>query len=100
MRQNHKSASICVLDRCPYPRSGYGPVDFIDLWFFYPFFCRGNISFTEPQRRAEPLGRSLRSRKMGAFLSKWDFWGKMGSLGGEKSSDKQSDGKKVSKSGD
>ena len=34
--------SICVLYLCVYPRSGYGPVDFIDLWFSYPFFCQSN----------------------------------------------------------
>ena len=34
--------SICVLYLRVYPRSGYGPVDFIDLWFYNPFFCRSN----------------------------------------------------------
>ena len=33
-----ESVSICVLYLCVCPRSGYGPVDFIDLWFSYPFF--------------------------------------------------------------
>ena len=62
--------SICVLYLCVYPRSGYGPVDFIDPWFLISGFIAGpiRIAKTVLYERKNIIGRFPKLKMAGWII--------------------------------